>query len=530
MTPIPRRVWAAIGLLLIAVNVPYLVGYLNTPAGGAFTGNAFEQTRVDYNSHLAKIQLGLRGEWLYHLLFTPEEHPAALLQTFYTALGQIARLTGLSPVAAYHLARLAAMTLMWVIIWQFVARWLPDERERWWAFLLATVTGGLGWMLYLIVPAQAADLAPIEFWLLDAFTLLAALTFPHLCAAIAALLGFALTLDRWLAAPSWRGVSRLAILSLLLGLLQPFDLLLTALLTLTLVLIAFARRRLAFQHLFMLVPVALAHALVVAYDWAVFNSHPVWQAFAAQNLTLSPPPIYYLLAYFWLLIPASFGLASLWRAKDGRWLLPLVWVILVTLLLYAPLPTQRRFLMGVQVPLALLAASGLEHWRRGWLARGWPIARWRLLLTAGLSFSMLTHALFILSAVLMANPLQRPTLFLDGDTLATQAWLRGQPAESVIFSTFERGGEIPAFTGQRVYIGHWIETMDFAARQAQVKAFFAAEGMNDKERLALLQTVGADYVWYDRAAADEGVWEPEGVDWLRPAFTAGAVTIYEVEP
>lgn len=530
MTPIPRRVWAAIGLLLITVNVPYLIGYMNAPEGGAFTGNAFEQARVDYSSHLAKIQLGLRGEWLYHLLFTPEEHPPVLLQTFYVVLGQIARVTGLSPVVAYHLARLTAMILMWVMIWQFVARWLPDECGRWWAFLLATVTGGLGWVLYLIAPAQATDLAPIEFWLLDAYTLLAALTFPHLCAAIATLLGFALVLDHWLVIPSWRGIGWLVLLSFVLGLLQPFDLLLTALLTLTLALIAFTRRRLLFRHLLMLAPVALAHALVVAYDWVVFNSHPVWQAFAAQNLTLSPPPVYYLLAYFWLLIPAGFELASLWRARDGRWLLPLIWVILVALLLYAPLPTQRRFLMAAQVPLALLAAAGLEEWRRRWLARRWPITRWRLALTTGLSFSMLTHALFVLSAALLANPVQRPTLFLDGDTLAAQAWLRRQAADSVVFSSFERGGEIPAFTGRRVYLGHWIETMDYAARRAEVTAFFAAESMSDEERLILLQTAGADYVWYDRAATGEDAWEPERVAWLRPAFTAGAVAIYEVEP
>ncbi len=530
MTPIPRRVWATIGLLLIVANMPYFAGYLNAPEGGSFTGNAFEQTRVDYNSHLAKIQLGLRGEWLDQLLFTPEDHPAALLQTFYTALGQIARVTGLSPAAAYHLARLAGMILMWAMIWQFVARWLPDDRGRWWAFLLATITGGLGWVLYLFASVQAADLAPIEFWLLDGYTFLAALTFPHLCAAIATLLGFALVLDRWLAAPSWRRIGVLVLLSLILGVLQPFDLLLTALLTLTLALIAFARQALAFRQLVMLVPVALAHGLVVAYDWAVFNSHPVWQAFAAQNLTLSPPPVYYLLAYFWLLIPAGLGMAGPRQSKDGHRLLPLAWVILVALLVYAPLPTQRRFLMGVQVPLAVLAAQGLEQEQRLWLARGWRIAPWRLLLTGGLLLSTLTHALFLLSAILLANPVERPLLFLDGDTLAAQGWLRQQPVDSVVFSTFERGGEIAAFTGRRVYIGHWIETMDYATRQTQVRAFFATEGMSDERRLALLQKAGADYVWVDRPTVSGDAWEPEHVDWLRPAFTAGTVTIYEVVP
>ncbi len=320
------------------------------------------------------------------------------------------------------------------------------------------------------------------------------------------------------------------LLSLILGSLQPFDLLLTALLTLALALIAFARRRLGFRQLLMLAPVALAHGLVVACDWAAFNSHPVWQAFAAQNLTLSPPPVYYLLAYFWLLIPAGIGLASLRRADNERWLLPLAWVILVALLLYAPLPTQRRFLMAVQAPLAVLAARGLEEGRRLWLARGRRIASWQLLLTGALLFSTVTHALFILSAVLLANPVERPSLFLDGDTLAAQAWLREQPADSVVFSTFERGGEIAAFTGRRVYLGHWMETKDYATRKVEVAAFFSAEGMSDERRLALLRAAGVDYVWYDRPAESGEAWAPEHVGWLRPAFAAGTVTIYEVEP
>ncbi len=47
---------------------------------------------------------------------------------------------------------------------------------------------------------------------------------------------------------------------------------------------------------------------------------------------------------------------------------------------------------------------------------------------------------------------------------------------------------------------------------------------------APLRAAGVDYVWYDRPAESGEAWEPERVGWLRPAFTAGAVTIYEVEP
>ncbi|MBN2472334.1 MAG: hypothetical protein JXN59_16535, partial [Anaerolineae bacterium] len=291
---LPRRVWLVIGLLAIAANLPYVVGALNAPEGGAFSGNAFAQTHVDYNSHMAKIQQGLGGEWLLTLRFTPEEHPPQLVQPLYTGLGQLARLTGLPPVTVYHLGRLAGMLLMWWAIWQFVARSLPDERVRWWAFLLATVVGGLGWVLYLVAPAQAADVAPIEFWLLDAYTLLAALTFPHFPLVIAALIGYALLLDRWLARPGWRGGLGLALLGAAIGLLQPFDLLLTALLTAILTIFHWRRGRLTIRQGLGLLPAAVVHAGLVIYYALAFESHPVWRVFTAQNLTLSPPPVYYL--------------------------------------------------------------------------------------------------------------------------------------------------------------------------------------------------------------------------------------------
>jgi hypothetical protein len=528
MTATPRRVWIAIGLLVIAANLPYLVGSLNAPEGGAFIGNALAHTRVDYTSHLAKMQLGLRGQWLDQLLFTPEEHPAHLLKTFYTALGQVARVSWLSVVAIYHLARLAGMVLMGWAIWQFVGHYLAEDRARWWAFLLGTIVGGLGWVLYLIMPAQTADLAPLEFWLLDAYTFLAALSFPHFPAAIAALLGYGLVLERWLARPSWRVAGWLTLLSLLVGLLQPFDLLLTALLTLALALVSFARRRVAFGQLLMLGPAAAAHVAIVAYDWVAFNSHAIWQAFAAQNVTLSPPPVYVLFAYAWLLIPAAIGLASLWKTRDARFLLPVVWVALVAILLYAPLPTQRRFLMGVQVPLAVIAVVGLEHVRQAWQARGWRVGRWQLLLTTGLLLATISHALVVASASLTANPQNRPELFLDADTLAAQAWLRRQPQDTVVLSTFARGGEIPAFTGRRVVIGHWIETMDFAEREALVGRFFAQDGMTEAERLMVVGTYAVDYVWVDANAP--GGWMPTDGGLFAPAFESETVVLYEVRP
>ena len=375
---LPRGFWWFTLAFLLITSLPYAVGFLNAPPDGAFTGNAFEQTRVDFNSHLAKIELGREGAWTQHLLFTPDEHPGLFINPFYLILGQAARLLGLSSVAAYHLARLILTVILLIVIAQFAAHFWRAGASRGWALLLATVVGGAGWVLYLLAPVQTAELAPIEFWLQDAYTFWAALTFPHFMLAIILLLGYFLTLDRWLAQPTRRGIVVLAGLSLALGWTQPFDLLLTALATAILFGWAFFKRRLTWRDGLALGLVAVAHAIPVVYHFLALNSNWVWQAYVAQNITASPPPIYYLLGYLWLLIPAGMGLAALWRARDGRLLTPVVWIGLVAILVYVPLVNQRRYLMGVQVPLGVIGAFGLEAARRWWLARGGRVSRWRL--------------------------------------------------------------------------------------------------------------------------------------------------------
>ena len=529
MPRIPRRVWIFALCFVAVASLPVVVGFLNAPAGGAFTGNAFEQTRVDFYSYMARIELGRRGDWLLHIQFTPEEHPGLFLTPFYLLLGHVARILNVSNLLVFLGARMVCTLAMLLAIWAFLGRFLKEARVRWWAFLLATVTAGAGWLLYLVIPAQTASLAPIEFWLIDAYTFLAALSFPHFALAVTLLLSYLLVLDRWLEQPGWRGAIGLAILSLPLGWTQPFHMLLTGLISAGLSLWALYRQRITWRQIWMLAPAAVAHLVVAGYHYAALFSDPIWRAFTAQNITASPPPWYFVLAYLWLLIPAVVGGIDQWRARNRHWLLPALWILLVAVLIYVPLPNQRRYVLAVQVPLAALAALGLERWRAWWLAHGRRLDRWRLLVTTGLLFSTLTHILLLVSALGTLNPATRPELFLSHDELASEVWLRAQPQDSVVFSTFPSGGKIAAFTGQRVYIGHWIETVDFAAREAQVAAFFD-DGMTDAQRQALLQSTGVDYVWVDRTARALGDWPEGDVSFLRPGFEAETVTVYEVIP
>ena len=148
MGRITRREWLwvamAAGLIVAASTLPYLAGYLAQTPEWHFSGSLLDA--VDYHSHLAKMWQGYRGAWRYRLLFTSEWHQGVFLQTFYVGLGHVARLAGLGLPLVYQLSRMTFGFLMLLAIYRFVSLFVPAIRTRRVAFLLASITSGLGWL------------------------------------------------------------------------------------------------------------------------------------------------------------------------------------------------------------------------------------------------------------------------------------------------------------------------------------------------------------------------------------------------
>ncbi|MCB9450280.1 MAG: hypothetical protein H6672_02510 [Anaerolineaceae bacterium] len=562
MKRFPLSVWIFALALAVFTTWPYLVGAASTPNGWTYSGAAGSPlgAQVDFNSHLAKMWQRKAGEWDYHLLFTHEAHPGLpLVQGFYVALGALARLTPFSLPVMYHIARFALTVGMVLAIWAFTGRFFERSRERWLGLLFGTLVTGVSWFLLAFDPAGAAQVSPIEFWLTDAYNPLGALYMPHFAAAVILQIVAFLAFAAWVEMPSppaplpqgegrkdhadtgflpRMGSSHLLILTLALAaesIIQPYVILLTVpLLVMLAALHVFNTHKLTLRRaLWLVIPLGV-HAALVGYQYLALSSDPVWAAFTRQNITLSPSVTYYLLGYLPFILPAAAGLRTFMMSEaDDRWWLPLLWVGLVAGLLYAPFPTQRRYLLGVQTPLAIIAAYG---WSRAVLPRLHP--RLRLVTTAlyfvisGIAFI----GLVAVNSVSLSEPYNAdpPTVFYDADETAAYEWLienRASPDELVLTTADENGrgsgGRLVAATGQRVYLGHWIETVDYADKIAQVRRFYDP-ATPDSRRQDFLGEIGAVYVWYDAYARAMGDWNPADADYLTPVFDAGRVTIFRV--
>lgn len=539
-------------LFAFMTSLPYLVGAASAPPGWEYSGALPVPAgfQVDYNSHLAKMWQGARGQWDYQLLFTHEAHPGLPgVQIFYVALGALAKFAGLSFPTGYQVARFALSMAIVPLLWAFASRFFTRARDCWNVVFFGTAIMGWGWLLFFITPDMTAQVAPIEFWLSDAYHFTGALYMPHFSAAICLQMVALLAFSNWLNRPSAQSILMMTLALAADSLIQPYVVLLTfplfACVILGQWLIQWRTGTRPNLTMFWLLIPALAHGGIALWQYGMITAHPVWKNFSDQNITHSPEPIYYLFGYLPLLLPIAmlawkriqhlrvssntidYNTTSANNASV-KWLMPTFWILLVMLLLYAPTVIQRRYLLGVQTPLAVFAVAGWAS-----LLKNVPLSRWRFFTLIYIAFGAITPLLLLFSNSAALAQSQNNPAFYTPDELAGYHWLRENAApDDTILTTMNSsgtgsGGRLVAMTGQRVFIGHWIETAHFQEKVGQLAQFYTLQ-TEDSWRRKFLESTGIRYLWYDDYARAFGAWHPATAAYLQLVFESDTVQIYQV--
>jgi len=473
--------WSA--LIVGLTCLPFLVAWQLTPAGTQYTGLLINH--YDGESYYAKMQQGARGDWLFHLAFTPEPHDGSFIFTFYLALGQLSAALGLPIPLVYHLARALAGLFLLLVAYRFIARFFDRVPTRRAAFLLLGFSAGLGWLL------ASLGLITADLWVAEGFTFLSILANPHFPLSIGLMLLIFLSVLDLEGQPPWLSLFlRTAGLGLLLAVVQPFAVpIVLVVLGVYLIMIVWRDRRLPWGEIAVCGAASVAAAPVILYDLYVYLTNPALAAWSAQNLTPSLPPWDYALGYGLILLLAIGGIAVALRRRERMDLFLLAWVGSVVVLLYLPFALQRRFITGLHVPLTLLATLGLER-------IVWPRvrARRRALVTCLIvGFAALTN-LFVPLVSVAGVAQGRQPLIMTADQAAACAWLRDNTAwTDTVLTAPEAGHIIPAWAGNRVVYGHPFETIDAETKEAEAAHFFSPEATT-AERRDLLERYGVRYV------------------------------------
>lgn len=512
ITPAEWR-WALGFALLLALftAIPYAAAWQSQGEGWCFTGSLFGVD--DGNSYLAKMRLGARGDWLFTLRTSSEPHDGALMFLPYLLLGHVARvISGGGPVVAtgtliavFHGARLALDVVLLLVMYRFIAVFVRSPAARRLALVLAALGGGLGWLVSLLGAGELFGSLPVDLMVPEGYTFLILFGLPHLALARAGLLlglvGVVAAL-RQEDARRWVPKSLLAgVCWAVMGLSVPFFIAVGYAVLAAWGLAAWLRERRFPGVLFRRAAVAALVPLpLLIYTAWVFMSNDVFAQWAAQNRLPSPHPVHYVLGYTVLGIPAASAARRAWRrgARRSPYLLLVGWVLAAPVLVYLPVNVQRRLAEGVLIPLAILAAIGLQRIA----PRHRPLA-----IGAVLALTLPTTALVWLGGLAGALAPARPVFRPAAEISLMQALDMHAPRDAIVLSTHETGNLLPAQTDLIAYVGHGPETIRADEKEARVAAFFGGE-LDPDSRAALLAEV--DYVIagpLERALAHDESWQ-----------------------
>lgn len=539
-----KREWWVVPIVLgvvLLLQVPYLLGYLTAPADSMYTGLL---VNVEDANYITIIQRGRDGAWQHSLRFTSEPDAPAFLYVFYLALGHLARAANLEATTMWHAARAGMTLLTFLVAYGFVRFFFHDQRARWTAFLLAILGAGFDWLVFPRETLAPTAATPVDLKMADAHLFHAALTFPHYLASITCLMilfwcALRLMNETLTRRNFWALLFLGAAANLGVTLVYPFLAILScSVLGTYVVLRMLCARAWLWRQFFLAAALCLLLVPVVWYYARALVASELLRVWAAQSQTLSPNPLHYLLSFAPFLF---FALWGLWRTGlgDNKRLLLWAWVFCVAVLVYAPLGAQRRFLQGVQIPLAILATYGLfevalprvrqTRWFQALARRPRYSADGlaRLLIVLIILLTSLSSAYQWLSAVSLTTLLQPYPMFRPRSEVAAMDWLRVHAQnEDVILSAYLTGSYLPYRSGARVYLGHYYETIHFEQKQAAVEKFFSAV-TTEEMRVEFLRVNGIDYLFYGSAERALGGFDPAKFGAFEPVYADAAIEIYK---
>lgn len=432
----------------------------------------------DGNVYLQWIRQCQEGNWTLDNQYTAQETRAGPFNIFLFGLGRMARWLGLTPAEVFGVARVVCGCGCLVAFYLLAAAFSPTPAFRWTALMVVSLSSGFGWIVDMLpagtVPFEPVDYGPRWLYQPEAVTFVSILINPLFAFSLALICLAFFCVLRAIDTHKLRWGVGAGVCSMLLASAHTYDLPVVHLTTGAWLLMAVYMRRVALRRAILIYGVMLVLTLPPAcYQAYVMRSDPLFRA-KADTPTLSRPYIDYALGHGlpWLLAVGGVVWLTFTKSVQRKRLAYLVpWAIIGSLLLYVPVPWQRKMAEGLHFPICLLAAAAIglgvgDRLARRLQPRG---VEGRLFLISALVVlvSMPSNILFYADTFHnirtnnadLAHVLMPPIYLQPAEYAAIQELATRGSSRDVILSSSTIGNYIPALTRCRVVAGHWGESV-----------------------------------------------------------------------
>lgn len=508
--------------MLVLTNLGYLWGWRYSQPELPFTGRPYESA-YDASAYLSFLKQSQQGYLLYRYQFTPEEHPRIFFRPYWAYAGLVGRAFNVSPIITYHAMRLFTALILLLSLIYFLKYFFDPFLWQVLGFLFIGAGYGFGWLLFFISDQRALDLFS-DAARVDAPFWSALASFPHLAFALTMMLFIIIFLGKALGQNNLKWAKIAGVLGLLLGLEHPFDLIPLSLVFGLWALELYRQKEIPGRSALKIMGIFVAFSWpALLYNYGVFHYNPALSSIVKQNVTPSLGPLSYIFGFGLVLLLAAVGGYDIAVNKNLTLYPFVIWALLLPFLLYLPLRFNGRWAEGSHIILGFLAAWGLKRfWETHPAAtkKKLALALILVLLTLPTNFYYLYQE--IRAYQKRAYPCFVPAGFLEG-----VQWLKSntQPQEGVL-SNYALGNLVPATAGNRVFLGHWCETGNFAQKEKLWENFLNKD-WPEKERQQIFLRYNLQYLLFsilDR----RGGYDPETSPYLQRVYQNPLLKIYKV--
>jgi hypothetical protein len=506
---IRNHIWIIV-LILIVITIPFLYGSINSGSDYVFGG--FLLNPIDGNSYLAKMHEGWEGSWSFSLPYTPVQGNGVFLFIFYLFLGHLSRWINLPLIIVFHLTRLICSIFFLSMLWRFINFHIKDSKVAFSVFILSGLGSGLGWI------ASIFGMLPMDFWVAEAYPFLSIFSNPHFPLSLGLILAGYIIIKN-----SFQKMRRLFLflIGFLLAVILPFGFVILGILLLIEYVISWKDH--VKNQWIDLISFSVGGFPVLFYQFGIINTDPQLIVWNIQNQTPAPQPINLILSLSPALI---FALLYIYRKKniksDQSTLSLIVWMVAGIFLTYLPFNLQRRFLLGIFIPVSILAMK--------YLSELVDKQKNRLLVGVLISFSLISNLIMIISGFVGMKSFQ-PILYITKSEYEGLKWISSKAnTDDLVLSTSRMGLFLPAYTGRRVIYGHPFETVNASINEKIVNEFFSCSLTREDEE-EIVRNFEVDYIfWSSRNSSEECL--PRLLEESSPITTlvypSGITKIYEI--
>lgn len=472
----------------------------------------------DQRVYLSRMRQGYEGKWLVKEKYTSEPHQGSLLHISYLLMGKATGLLGISPTRAFPVWRLIGGAFLLLSGFFFISTFFAEKRLRLAAFLLFVFAGNLPILSKTGIPFLGHHFSSFLAWYTFFDPVKRIFFLPHYTLS-SGFLSLALAFF-------WQGTKipkraqfiKAGISAFIAGIILPQTLMVVIPTTAFVSLMKLANRspkkgtKTRIKN-WTIQSAPFWFLTLLALTLIIFSlSYFPWKVHSSADLTKRDLPFNCLEILSGLGVTGLLGVLGginvlLQRRKIGYlsalWLL--VTFFLVSIFTIFPISNSYRPLqIDLHLPLAVTSVVLVNDLAKLSAKKRKLIFRWAIALILLPSLlvwlvSLKAQKLFVDAKIGASYPLipQKPYVVYPEKTVMEAIFWLGDRTDhqEVVLAAETLGSMIPAYAGNTVYLGHGNQTVDFEAKNTQMKRFYQGK-MTKKEIKAFLNQNRIKYIFF----------------------------------